>query len=57
MHLQGVVEILFKYNNLNSFVKFVEETDRVPKRGTDSVPFRLDLTEEEMEKILSNFRK
>ena len=52
MHLQGVVEILHKYDNLDSFIMFVEETDKVPKRGTDSVPFRLDLKEEDMEKIL-----
>jgi len=52
MHLQGVVEVLCKYNNLEGFLAFVEGTDRVPKPGTDSVPFRLDLSEEDLEGIM-----
>eukprot|EP00581_Thalassiosira_minuscula_P011746 CAMPEP_0183718886 /NCGR_PEP_ID=MMETSP0737-20130205/12025_1 /TAXON_ID=385413 /ORGANISM="Thalassiosira miniscula, Strain CCMP1093" /LENGTH=259 /DNA_ID=CAMNT_0025948529 /DNA_START=54 /DNA_END=833 /DNA_ORIENTATION=- len=51
MHLQGVVEILQKYDNLEEFVAFVETTDRVPKSGTDSVPFRLNLSSEDIERI------
>lgn len=53
MHLQGVVEILHKYDNLNDFVTFVETTNKVPKRGTDSVPFRLTLTQNDIDNILS----
>jgi hypothetical protein len=52
MHLQGVVEVLHKYDNLDGFLVFVQETNRAPKPGTDSVPFRLDLSEEEKEKIM-----
>lgn len=52
MHLQGVVEILEKYNQLELFLSFIETTNKKPKAGTDSVPFRLDLSREEMETIL-----
>lgn len=51
-HLQGVVETLEKYGNLGLFVEFVEGTRKVPKVGTDSVPYRLVLTEEERRKVL-----
>ena len=54
MHLQGVVEILHKYDNLDMFIDFIESTDKVPKPGTDSVPYRLTLTEEQLNKIISN---
>mmetsp|Transcript_18438 Transcript_18438/g.27855 ORF Transcript_18438/g.27855 Transcript_18438/m.27855 type:complete len:241 (+) Transcript_18438:67-789(+) len=52
MHLQGVVEILEKYHQLELFLSFIETTNKKPKAGTDSVPFRLDLSREEMETIL-----
>ena len=52
MHLQGVVEILHKYENLNDFIAFVETTNKVPKRGTDSVPFRLTLSQNDLDKIM-----
>ncbi|KAL7525593.1 hypothetical protein ACHAXR_001071 [Thalassiosira sp. AJA248-18] len=52
MHLQGVVEILHKYNNLENFVAFVETTKKRPKSGTDSVPFRLDLSDEDLDRIM-----
>lgn len=52
MHLQGVIEILHKYDNLNGFIHFIESTTKVPKRGTDSVPFRLNLSTEEIETII-----
>ena len=52
MHLQGVVEILYKYDNLDFFISFLKDTNKVPKRGTDSVPFRLSLSKEDMERVL-----
>ena len=52
MHLQGVAEILHKYDNLDAFMAFVETTGKVPKRGTDSVPFRLNLSNEDIDKIM-----
>lgn len=54
MHLQGVIETLHKYDNLYQFLAFVETTKRVPKRGTDSVPFRLDLSKEDIDKIMNS---
>ena len=52
MHLQGIVEILHRYDNLDGFIAFVQSTNKVPKRGTDSVPFRLDLSREEVQRIM-----
>lgn len=52
MHLQGVVEVLRKYDQLQDFVAFVGETNKAPKAGTDSVPFRLNLDEEQTRQIL-----
>ena len=54
MHLQAVVEILAKYDNLDTFINFVEMTKKAPKRGTDSVPYRMNLTEDDKEKILKS---
>jgi len=51
MHLQGVVEILHKYNNLDTFVAFIETTNKIPRPGTDSVPYRLSLTDEQLSQI------
>ena len=53
MHLQGIVEILDKYDVLEDFINFVTETDKRPKRGTDSVPYRLDLSRDDIDKITS----
>ncbi len=52
MHLQGVVEVLHKYDNLDAFITYIEETKKAPKRGTDSIPVRLILSEKDMRKIL-----
>lgn len=52
MHLQGVVEVLQKYDNLDSFVFFVRKTNKVPKPGTDSAPYLMSLDDEALEKIL-----
>lgn len=52
MHLQGIVEVLRKYDQLEDWVAFVEGTNRSPKAGTDSVPYRLNLNEEQKKRIL-----
>lgn len=52
MHLQGIVEVLHKYNNLDLFINFIITTSKVPKVGTDSVPFRLELSDEDLQTIL-----
>jgi hypothetical protein len=52
MHLQAVVEILHQYDNLDAFTTFVEAARRAPKPGTESVPFRLDLNDRDVRKIL-----
>ena len=52
MHLQGIIEVLRKYNQLEDWVAFVEGTTRSPKAGTDSVPYRLNLNEEQKKRIL-----
>lgn len=52
MHLQGIVEVLRKYEQLEDWVAFVESTNRSPKAGTDSVPYRLNLNEEQKKRIL-----
>ncbi len=52
MHLQGVVEVLHKYDNLDGFVGFIQTTRKIPKRGTDSMPFRLNLNNEDMDRIM-----
>ncbi|KAL3906964.1 MAG: hypothetical protein SGILL_009064 [Bacillariaceae sp.] len=52
MHLQAVVEILHEYDNLDEFRAFVETTKRVPKPGVESVPFRLELSPQQLQKVL-----
>lgn len=52
MHLQGIIEVLRKYNQLDEFVTFVASTNKRPKAGTDSVPFRLNLNDEQKRQIL-----
>lgn len=53
MHLQGVIEVLRKYgNNLALFVSYIETTDKTPKVGTDALLFRLQLSEEQLKRIL-----
>mmetsp|Transcript_26920 Transcript_26920/g.39857 ORF Transcript_26920/g.39857 Transcript_26920/m.39857 type:complete len:259 (+) Transcript_26920:175-951(+) len=51
MHLQGVVGILRKYGNLEYFVLFIEATEKTPKRGTDAVLCRLNLSNEQKAQI------
>lgn len=52
MHLQGVVDVLKKYNNLDSFIFFVKKTNKVPKPGTESAPYLMNLDDEALKKIL-----
>mmetsp|Transcript_32756 Transcript_32756/g.48512 ORF Transcript_32756/g.48512 Transcript_32756/m.48512 type:complete len:223 (+) Transcript_32756:3-671(+) len=52
MHLQAVVEVLQKYDQLDLFISFIENTNKKPKVGTDSVPIRLNLSKQDMKTIL-----
>jgi hypothetical protein len=54
MHLQGVIEILDKYDNLDQFINFLLTTDSTPKPGTSGVRFRLNLTEGQLNSILKS---
>jgi len=54
-HLQAVVEILMKYDQLDYVLLQLEETKKKPRAGTSplvAVPLRLDLTEDQVNKIL-----
>lgn len=56
-HLQAVVEILVKYDQLDYVLMQLDETTKKPRPGTSplvAVPFRLDLTEEELNSILND---
>mmetsp|Transcript_27362 Transcript_27362/g.74824 ORF Transcript_27362/g.74824 Transcript_27362/m.74824 type:complete len:253 (+) Transcript_27362:73-831(+) len=52
MHLQAVVEVLDKYDNLDPFIFFIKKTNRVPKRGVESVPYLMDLDTDALKQIL-----
>jgi len=52
MHLQAVVEILHKYDNIDDFISFIETTTKVPKPGTESLPFRMTLDAEQLATVL-----
>jgi hypothetical protein len=52
MHLQGVIEVLQRYNQLERFVVFVASTDKKPNAGKAAVPFRLMLSEDELDRIM-----
>ena len=54
-HLQAVVEILVKYNQLGFVLAQIAETDKKPRAGTSplvAVPLRLDLTREQVTEII-----
>lgn len=54
-HLQAVVEILQKYEQLDYVLAQIEETKKKPRAGTVpivAVPLRLDLTREQVQEIL-----
>lgn len=55
-HLQAVVEILQKYNQLEYILYQIQESDKTPRPGTSpivAVPLRLDLTPEQVNKIMN----
>lgn len=58
IHLPSImqqVEILVKYNQLDFVISQLMETDKKPRAGTSpliAVPLRLDLTPEQVDKIL-----
>ena len=54
-HLQAVVEILQKYDQLDYVLTQIEETEKKPRAGTVAivaVPLRLDLTREQVQEII-----
>ena len=54
-HLQAVVEILQKYDQLDYVLAQIEETKKKPRAGTVpivAVPLRLDLTRKQVQEIL-----
>lgn len=54
MHLQAVVEILDEYDNLEAWLGFVQGTKQTPKPGVTSVPYRLDLSPSQLQKVLGS---
>mmetsp|Transcript_63511 Transcript_63511/g.187508 ORF Transcript_63511/g.187508 Transcript_63511/m.187508 type:complete len:228 (-) Transcript_63511:201-884(-) len=56
-HLQAVVEILVKYEQLDSVLAQIAETKKKPRAGTSplvAVPLRLDLSSEQLDEIMGN---
>lgn len=54
-HLQAVVDILIKYDRLESVLAQLYDTDKVPRANTSpliAVPFRLNLPPEVLDKVL-----
>lgn len=54
-HLQAVVEILQKYDQVDSILAQIEETEKKPRQGTVpivAVPLRLDLTRKQVQEII-----
>lgn len=54
-HLQAIVEILEKYNQLDYVLYQIDETNKKPRAGTSplvAVPLRLDLAPEQINSIL-----
>ena len=52
MHLQAIIEILHRYDNLESWLYFLETTNLSPKPGIESVPYRLDLSPNDVQRIV-----
>ena len=52
MHLQGVIEVLQKYDNLDPFILFVRKTSKVPKPGVESAPYLMQLDSDALKQIL-----
>lgn len=56
-HLQAVVEILDKYNQIGVVLYQIDQTNKKPRTGTSplvAVPLRLDLTKEQVNRILGS---
>ncbi|CAJ1940372.1 unnamed protein product [Cylindrotheca closterium] len=53
MHLQGVIEVLHEYDQLEGFLVMIETTNKVPKRGTESVLYQMKLSREELKRVLN----
>jgi hypothetical protein len=53
-HLQAIVEILEKYEQLDKVIYQIQDTTKTPRMGAPikAVPIRLDLTKDEVTKIL-----
>jgi hypothetical protein len=54
-HLQAVVDILEKYDQIGYVLYQIDQTNKKPRAGTSplvAVPLRLDLTPEEVSKIM-----
>lgn len=54
-HLQAVVEILEKYDQLGYILAQIDETKKKPRAGTSplvAVPLRLDLSREQVDEII-----
>ena len=56
-HLQAVIEILHRYDNLDPWIDFLKTTSRVPQPGKESIPFRLTLSPSDQQKILGGTTK
>ena len=53
MHLQGVIEVLQQYDQLEGFLVMIETTNKVPKRGTESVLYQMKLSREDLKRVLN----
>lgn len=54
-HLQAIVDILLKYNQVGNVLYQIDATNKKPRAGTSplvAVPLKLDLTPEQVDKIL-----
>jgi hypothetical protein len=56
-HLQAVLEILHRYDNLDPWMDFLKTTSKVPRPGKESLPFRLTLSPSDQQKILGGNTK
>eukprot|EP00526_Cylindrotheca_closterium_P015240 CAMPEP_0113654984 /NCGR_PEP_ID=MMETSP0017_2-20120614/29448_1 /TAXON_ID=2856 /ORGANISM="Cylindrotheca closterium" /LENGTH=248 /DNA_ID=CAMNT_0000568169 /DNA_START=48 /DNA_END=795 /DNA_ORIENTATION=- /assembly_acc=CAM_ASM_000147 len=53
MHLQGVIEVLHQYDQLEGFLAMIESTNKVPKRGTESVLYQMKLSREDLKRVMN----
>jgi hypothetical protein len=57
MHLQAVIEILIRYDQLEPWLLYLESTYKSPKPGIESVPFRLQFSPNELTRIVGQNEK